>query len=77
MRGKGNDPNYYFISFKSEECPIHKTFFCGCMDTESEYIVIRKYIDFYKYCSQIFTYSNGNIKYIKTNSKNQLKFTIE
>jgi len=38
--------------------------------------VINKYIDLYKYCSNIVIYSNGKLNFIKKRNKNQLKFTI-
>ncbi|ORX65789.1 hypothetical protein BCR32DRAFT_250582 [Anaeromyces robustus] len=73
---EGNNVDKYFYSLKCEECLIHKSYLCGCNKSNSEYDVIEKYINFYKYCSQIIVYSSGKLMYIRMESKNQLKFTI-
>eukprot|EP00833_Pecoramyces_ruminatium_P000462 jgi/Orpsp1_1/1174494/evm.model.c7180000050324.1 len=76
LKKKGNDPYNYFYVEKHEECSLHKTHHCDCIKTKiSENVVIR-YINFYKQCSQFLILSNGNIKYVKKESKNPLRFVI-
>ncbi|ORX79566.1 hypothetical protein BCR32DRAFT_269397 [Anaeromyces robustus] len=77
IKGKGNDPEKYFYSVKRhEECVYHKSCYCNCTNTTINYDIVIKYINFYKYCSKIIDYSNGKLRYIKMENKNQLKFII-
>jgi len=75
IKKKGNNPEFYFYSLKLEECPMHKTYFCGCVKNKSEREVIQKYIYLYKYTSQIITFTNGKIKYIKKKTKDSNRFS--
>jgi len=76
IRKKGNDPNNYFYSLKINKCCIHNSYTCDCNKTDCEKEIIDKYINLYKYCSNIIIYSNGKLRFIKKQSKNQLIFTI-
>jgi len=76
IKGKGDNPESYFYSLKLEECPLHKSYFCGCIKTKSELEVIKKYISFYKYSSQIFVIYNGKVKFIRRNNKTTVRFII-
>ncbi|OUM59930.1 hypothetical protein PIROE2DRAFT_63457 [Piromyces sp. E2] len=72
MKNTGNDPRVYFKLKKYKKCFKHNTYTCGCkldQDEENPVPAMKKYIIFYKFCSEIFEVTNGKIKYISMNSK--------
>ena len=76
MIKKGENPETYFYSLKLEECPMHKTYLCGCIKLKSELEVVKKYISFYKYSSQVLIISNGKIKFVRRNNKTSIRFCL-
>ncbi|ORX47929.1 hypothetical protein BCR36DRAFT_294518, partial [Piromyces finnis] len=71
---KGNNSEYYFYSLKMDDFPsLQKLYYCGYTKNERE--VIKRYIDFYKYTSQIIKITNGRVKYIKKRNKNSYRFS--
>ncbi|ORX82768.1 hypothetical protein BCR32DRAFT_292411 [Anaeromyces robustus] len=77
MKGLGSDPEYYFNSLKRGECMLHRSYFCGCVKSQSDYETIIRYLNFYKTSSQIIVFSKKGLKYISTKSKGQLKYSRE
>ncbi|KAG4088500.1 hypothetical protein H8356DRAFT_1280889 [Neocallimastix lanati (nom. inval.)] len=78
LRQEDNNTHNYFIAEKLEKCIIHRSFSCECNKNYSEESdeIVSKYLDFYKYCTQIFLFKNGNLKYVNKGSKNTLKFIV-
>lgn len=54
-------------------CLLHRSYTCGChlqkKKGENLSPLIENYILFYSFCSKIFKFSNGRIRYIKFKSK--------
>jgi len=73
---KEGNPESYFYTQKYEECPIHKFFFCECIKSKSIYEVVIKYITLYKYSSQILVVCDGKVRFVKSNSKSSIRFTV-
>jgi len=73
--GKGNNPDSYFVTI-NEECPIHKSNICKCMNSKNDLYLVEQYINLYKYSKKIFIFENGKIVYLNSRSKNQFKFSI-
>lgn len=72
IKRQGNDPNTYFIYEKNEKCFVHNSYTCGCKlkkKKEDNSTTMEKYILFYKFCSTVFNFEGGKLKYIKTSSK--------
>ncbi|ORY72859.1 hypothetical protein LY90DRAFT_636981, partial [Neocallimastix californiae] len=72
LRHQDNNCHNYFLAVKLEKCFIHNSFNCKCnkKQVEENDENIKQYIQFYKYNTQIFTFSNGRIIYNR--SKNAL-----
>jgi len=75
---KTNDPTVYFIT--NNEKNINKS---KKIDTDTDIdnekrsnMLILNYINFYKFCSQIVMFNDGDFKFIGKRNKNTLKFVI-
>ena len=78
MKKEGDNTESYFISKKLVECPIHRSITCGCKNfVKSETETVLRFLDFYKYSSNVLTYSNGKIKYVKKDKKTTVRFNCE
>ncbi|OUM66937.1 hypothetical protein PIROE2DRAFT_5797 [Piromyces sp. E2] len=69
---RGNDSYMYFKFINYKKCPIHNSFICGCPIEKSNRhskALADKYILFYRHCSNLFSISNGRIRYINLNKK--------
>ncbi|ORX53798.1 hypothetical protein BCR36DRAFT_253704, partial [Piromyces finnis] len=67
-----DDSTYYFDFINHKKCLIHNSYICGCpveKSNKNRKILIEKYILFYKYCSELYTISNGKLKYVSVNKK--------
>ncbi|OUM66750.1 hypothetical protein PIROE2DRAFT_5962 [Piromyces sp. E2] len=54
-----DNPEIYFNSVRREECLLHKSYFCGCIKSDTEYEIVQKYLEFYKLCSNVIEYSSS------------------
>ncbi|ORX67007.1 hypothetical protein BCR32DRAFT_250453 [Anaeromyces robustus] len=75
----GNNINDFFIGEKTDMCFLHKSYTCECIKNKSKESqeVLKKYIEFYKYCCQVIIVKNGRLQYISKSNKNSMKFLIE
>ncbi|KAG4095661.1 hypothetical protein H8356DRAFT_944737 [Neocallimastix lanati (nom. inval.)] len=75
LKKEGDDCNIYFRFRKHEKCAIHNSYTCWCDHERSKKDIrpsIKRYIDFYKFCSLVITIIDGKIKYIKMKTKTDL-----
>jgi len=69
---KGNDVFAYFKVKKYKKCSSHNSYKCICkkeLTHQNIESIVKNYIQFYKFCSDIFTVSNGKIEFINIKSK--------
>jgi len=71
---KTNNPRDYFITELNEKNSYGSKEDISKTDKNLDTII--NYINFYKFCSKIIILSDGDLKLIKKQNKNTLKFVI-
>ena len=69
LNSRGDNPETYFNSIRREECLLHKSYYCGCIKSDTEYEIVQKYLEFYKLCSKVIIYSSDTgLRIIRRNN---------
>ncbi|ORX58410.1 hypothetical protein BCR36DRAFT_343580 [Piromyces finnis] len=75
LKSEGNIQRNYFRVTKYNRCILHNSRYCGCRLEKSDEnidIIIKRYIQYYKYCSTILIMKNGKLSYLTIKSKTSI-----